>query len=236
MPFRWRQKSIADDDITSSREFDIAYSNYADVINGGMDRDNLPKDCINSGGLSNTARNEFKQFSVGRFKHESNVNAHALFTTILDGNFTGGGGGAQPNPQGNSVYGLHYGDNPLMEGGSWFKVKGTEVQCEEGMLETNWKVNVFIPKYRAYVTRGTSDQCSMKWVEWRIDVDGVEVCRSSAMFQPWHTVMLNANTQIGKGVHTVDVYCLVPGRINDTDNQAIMTFFGGQLACWNRRR
>jgi hypothetical protein len=236
MSFRWRTKNVQDADVTVSKEYDRANTNFCNVINGGIDRDNLVEDSIKADGVTSGGVNHYEQYATGRFSLKDNINAHTLWGTTNDGLFTGGGGGAQPNPAGNAITGLHYNAAPIMEGDSWFYVDGTTIFCEEGMLECNWHANVFIPKYRAHVIRGTANEVAMKWVEWRMDVDGVEVCRTSAIFPTWHTAMLNANVPIGRGNHQVDIYGLVAGRKNDTDTQVIFTMFGGQIALFNRRR
>ena len=235
MSFRWRTKNVQDADITSSKDYDRANTNFCNVVNGGIDRDNIIEDSIKGGGLT-SGGNIYKQYATGRFGLNDNVNAHDLWTGTDDLVYTGGGSGVQPNPAGNTISGLHYAAAPIMEGQSWFIVDGVNMFCEEGMLEVSWHCNVFIPKYRAYSIRGSASVVAMKWVEWRIDVDGVEVCRSSAIFPSWHTAMLNANVPVGRGNHRVDVYGIVAGRKLDTDNQVIFTMFGGQIACFNRRR
>ena len=42
MPYRFSKGDIISGSIVQSRELDNAVGNYADVLNGGMDRDNMP--------------------------------------------------------------------------------------------------------------------------------------------------------------------------------------------------
>ena len=46
MGYRWTKEKIEAGNIVESRQHDQALSNFASVINGGVDRDNLPTDCI----------------------------------------------------------------------------------------------------------------------------------------------------------------------------------------------
>ena len=46
MSYRWRYNNITGSMITSAREYDKNYSQHVSIINGGMDRDNLPVNSI----------------------------------------------------------------------------------------------------------------------------------------------------------------------------------------------
>ena len=48
MPYRFSKADIISGSIVQSRELDNAVGNYADVLNGGMDRDNMPNAGVGS--------------------------------------------------------------------------------------------------------------------------------------------------------------------------------------------
>tara|TARA_R100000655_G_scaffold74863_2_gene113779 strand:+ start:378 stop:1007 length:630 start_codon:yes stop_codon:yes gene_type:complete len=46
MSYRWTEGSVRDANIVDEDEFNREYNNYKGEINGGLDRDNLPVDCV----------------------------------------------------------------------------------------------------------------------------------------------------------------------------------------------
>lgn len=55
MGYRWTKSQIEAKTIVESRQVDMAFSNYTSVVNGGMDRDNLPASSVGAGSVNNEA-------------------------------------------------------------------------------------------------------------------------------------------------------------------------------------
>ena len=46
MAYRWKEKKIIQDTIIDAKKVDQAFNNYTGVINGGIDRENIPINAI----------------------------------------------------------------------------------------------------------------------------------------------------------------------------------------------
>ena len=66
MGYRWTKEKIEAGNIVESRQHDQALSNFASVINGGVDRDNLPTDCI---GTNSVKGSQLGKCEVSAHKH-----------------------------------------------------------------------------------------------------------------------------------------------------------------------
>ena len=53
MGYRWTKTQIEEKTIVESRQVDMAFSNYTSVVNGGMDRDNLPASSVGAASVNN---------------------------------------------------------------------------------------------------------------------------------------------------------------------------------------
>lgn len=61
MPFKWTEGSLRDANIVDEDEFNREYNNYKGVINGGLDRDNLPAASI---GQSHLKAGAFLEYNL----------------------------------------------------------------------------------------------------------------------------------------------------------------------------
>lgn len=211
--------------VVSSREYDKNVNNYVGILNGGMDRDNLPQNTI--------TYDDFEEKSIGRFGLVNNINAQDDYGTVADGAFTGG----TVNPRGNTFNGLTYERNPIYGGGFWFPIGDPlNMDCEEGMAQIRFHINSYVPKYYHYYKRGTTDQVSRKSRQFKIEVDGVEVSRTSEIFPIFYTAQMHTSVPVSKGKHEFQVYCRVPAQKKDSSGNVVLNYWGGQLSVHNRRR
>tara|TARA_R100000697_G_scaffold101344_1_gene113822 strand:+ start:1553 stop:2236 length:684 start_codon:yes stop_codon:yes gene_type:complete len=227
MSYRWRYNSITGSQIINAREYDKNYSQYTSVINGGFDRDNFPVNSITF--------DDFEDKSVGRFLLVNNINAKDDHGIVNDSNFTGG----TVNPRGNTIKGLKYDDDPIQNGGYWFPVGNTgTLDCEEGIAVIRFHINSFCPKYYHHFKRGTSSKVARKSRQWKIEVDGVEVSRTSEIFPIFHCSQMFVQVPISKGNHEFQVFCRVPTQKpgDVSSGQVVLNYWGGQLSVHNRRR
>jgi len=226
MSYRWRQNSITGSMIVNAREYDRNYNNYVSVINGGFDRDNLPQNTI--------TYDDFEEKSVGRYGLVNNINADDDYGVSNDANYTGG----TVNPRGNSIAGLKFEDSPIEGGGFWFPVGDVLVMdCEEGMANIRFHINSYCPKYYHYYTRGTTNRVARRTRQWKIEVDGVEVSRTSEIFPQFYTANMQCQVPVSKGNHEFQAYCKIPSQeVGDSSGAVVLNYWGGQLSVHNRRR
>ena len=226
MPYRWRYNSITGSMIVNAREYDKNYSQYTSVLNGGMDRDNIPVNSIEY--------DDFEDKSLGRFMMVNNINAIDDYGISSDTAFAGG----TVNPRGNQIKGLRFEEEPIEGGGFWFPVGdvGT-LECEEGVANIRFHINSYCPKYYHFYTRGTTTRVARRSRQWKIEVDGVEVSRTSEIFPQFYTTNMHVQVPISKGNHEFQVYCKVPAQQpGDAAGLVVLNYWGGQLSVHNRRR
>ena len=225
MPFRWSKNRIDNNCIVESRQFDQAYANYSSVINGGIDRDNLPENCIDEDNCINQC--------FGKIAIKDNI-ANPNDTTYQDTNY--GTVPADNNPNGNGIGGLTYDREPVNQGDSFFTITSQGITCEEGMLAIQFKVNTYIPQYWTWYKAFTSSKVALKSVRFQILVDDVIVYTSGEAFEGFKTHILNVNVPISKGSRTITVKAAVRGKVNDTSAQVVLQYWGGQLSLHNLYR
>jgi hypothetical protein len=210
--------------IVNSREYDRNYNNFVSIINGGYDRDNITANTI--------THDMFKEKSVGQIGVLSNINAEDDYGTTSDTLYTGG----TVNPRGNQLRGLKYEDDPIKNGGFWFQVGDTlNMPCEEGQAEIHFRINSFMPKYYHYKNTG-NQRVALKWRQFKIEIDGVEVSRTSAIFPIFHTTNMHCTVPVSRGKHEFKVYAKVATQQFDNNGSVILQYFGGQLFVHNRSR
>jgi hypothetical protein len=223
MSYRWTKNEITADSIVQSREFDNALGHFVDVMNGGMDRDNLPEGGITTN--SNTS-SLFSKISIF-----SNINADDS-EILPDQNYVT----PTPNRLGRLMYGFRYGDEPVNAGDGWAEATDQTVNTEEGMLEINWTCAETKMQYWAFYKDHSADRVALKYGQWQIRVDGNIVYTGPAQYEIIGTTVHKVCIPISKGDHQVGVYWRVPPQKDDDDqDQVVFNWWGGQLVCINRK-
>ena len=107
MAYSSKHNSIPVSQVITAREYDKNYSTYTSIINGGLDRDNLPVNSITF--------DDFEDKSVGRWLLVNNINARDDKGCALssESKYTGG----TVNPRGNSINGCKYEESQIEGGG-----------------------------------------------------------------------------------------------------------------------
>ena len=207
MAYRWRYNSITGSQVVNAREYDKNYSQYTSIINGGMDRDNLPVNSITF--------DDFEDRAVGRFLLVDNINLKDDYGTSSDTLFSGG----TVNPRGNTIKGARYEEDPIQGGGFWFPIavsgesyQESSLQCDEGMAVIRFHINSMATKYYHYYTRGTTTEVARRSRQFKIEVDGVEVSRTSEIFPHFHCTTMFCQVPISKGKHEFKVFMRVPAQ------------------------
>jgi hypothetical protein len=226
MGFRWTKSQVEDLTIVESRQVDLNYSNYTSVVNGGMDRDNLPADSIGTNSV------------VGQALGKAEVaeeNFHIPFADCSnDSNY--GQPFSDENTRGNRIRGYVYRRDPIGEGDSFLKIAEHQMDCEEGMLHCQFKLHTYMPMYWSYYKNFTSTKVARKRVQFQILVNGVIVYYTPAICETFHTINVATMIPVSKGSNTVSIRFRVPARENETDDQVILTYWGGQIYLHNYYR
>ncbi len=226
MSYRWNRRSIENKTITNGRELDISINDYIDLMNNGIDRENLPE-----GGVDKDM--VFDQNLCVYYEDKS---------CAIDEGFCGQDlkFATSPNsPRGNDIFGLRYTDSVnLRQGGSWIKAEQVSldaIQVYEGMLTVDWRCKSYIPKYYTFYN-GTSDYVSPKYVQWQIRYNGNVVYESGPMFTQWNNVYCTASFPVATGNGNISIHYKLPELISDSNESVVLYFFGGQLTAMNRRK
>ena len=222
MGYRWNKNTIDDKTIVEAREFDQAHNGFTSLVNGGMDRENLPEECIGQASLMTR--------SFGRADITGNVYT-PYDQTSQDSNY--GAPYSNQNTRGNRIVGMKYGSDPINEGDSFFEVTTMDVPTEEGMLKLTWKCSAYMPMYWAWYKGFTTAKSTRKRYQWRIEVNGITVYDAPAICQPFYTIDIGINVPIGKGTQRVSVSLRYPGRTDDDNNTVLLEYWGGQLTSHN---
>tara|TARA_R110000823_G_scaffold192118_1_gene323806 strand:+ start:11972 stop:12649 length:678 start_codon:yes stop_codon:yes gene_type:complete len=225
MGYRWTKDRIEPQTIVQSRQVDAVYANYASVVNGGMDRENLPSDCIGAASVNGQALGK-----ATLLDDQSNPETY----NIQDSNY--GAPYSNTNTRGNRITGLGYSTEPLLEGGGIFTVAEQTTPCEEGMLHIQWRCNVFMPMYWSYYKNFTSTTVNRRRYQWIMKVNGIIVYESAAICQPFFTTNITTMIPISKGDNLVSIGLRVPSKTNEDNNQVMLNWFGGQLYMHNYYR
>ena len=224
MPYRFSKADIVPGAIVQSRELDNAVGNYVDVMNGGMDRDNLPYGGVGSASSSGGLFQSIKIFD----------NINPTDTDLqTDANYVG----TTPNRLGRLMYGYRYGEEPVNAGDGWAEATSESVDIEEGMLTIDWQCSEAKTQYWSYWRNHTTDVVALKANQWQIRVDGNNVYTSPAQFEIMNTSIHKCTIPISKGSHTISVHWRVPPQRDDTDqNQVVFVWWSGLLTVINKYR
>lgn len=229
MSYTWSAKTLQNSNIVQSREFDVALDNFADTFNGGIDRENLPINFIN---LRDPARaapgNSGKHWIIANCVPDpANLNGDARFAL-----------GAN-NPRGNFIIGFRY-DSDLINGGggiSYWKA-GQITGVEEGMMTLTYTQSSYIPKYWTYFyASGVGpNTVAKKAFKIYIRYNGVVVFEGDYEYHMWMTRTHTATFPVPTGTGLIEVGVEVLPQKQDADDQVILSFVGGQIHAFNRRR
>jgi len=223
MPYRWNKNTIDQKDIVNSREFDLAHSHFTSLVNGGMDRENLPEECIGHGQMKD---NCFGKMEITPELYSDYVynEYDSNYGTVISDN----------NPRGNKIAGMRYGSEPINEGGAFFEVATQNINTEEGMLEISWKCNAYMPMYWAqFIASITSTISSRKRYQWQIEINGIVVYKSPAICQPFFTTNISINIPVGKGNQDISIGLRYPEKKDNDNSEVLLQWWGAQLITHN---
>mgnify|MGYP003150442944 FL=1 len=229
MAYRWTKKSLENDVIIDGRENDIAINDYIDVFNNSVDRENLP--------VNGVAETMIGTGQLTRVFIKNNVNIdEGKCGQDLEFNSV-----AANHPKGNQIFGLRYKNSVnLRTGGMWIKAaNGTldSMAVSEGMMTVEWKCNTYIPKYRTfYMKVGASSIVAPKYVQWQVRYNGSVMYESGPQFTSWNSVNCVCAFPVAQGNGEITIHYRLAPLINDSSNQVVFYFFGGQITCVNRSR
>tara|TARA_R100001244_G_scaffold14830_1_gene16428 strand:+ start:899 stop:1588 length:690 start_codon:yes stop_codon:yes gene_type:complete len=229
MGYRWTKKSIENNTIIDGRENDIAINDYIDVFNNSVDRENLPELVINDPMIGTGQLTRI--FVKNAINIDEGVCGQDLEFNSVPAN----------HPAGNQIFGLRYKNSVnLRTGGMWIKAPNatfTGLDISEGMLSIEWNCNSYIPKYRTfYMKTGAANIVTPKYVQWQVRYNGSAVYESGPQFTSWNSVNIACAFPVAQGTGEITIHYKLPPLINDSDNQVVFYWFGGQITAINRSR
>ena len=234
MGYKYNVKDITANSIVEGREFDLAYGNYVQTINGDFDRENIRTDAVSANVCADNCFGEIFTLS----------DQNASETDIgFDGSVVGAGavpsGLGANNPRGNGIPGYRWTD--INNGGQWIEAASDTETFQNGMLSITWRCNIFQTKWQAInkFSLNSVSRVERRWHKWQIRIDGVPVAETSWITPQFWTTQLNAALPITQGSHTVSVHWWVPnGQNRDVTGTTttMLMWWGGQLTTHNRTR
>lgn len=236
MSFKWTTSDVANGDIVISREQDNTLNDLVGTINGGLDRENLPANCVAPGqivpksvAICNVARRLYEENTITAVPGVGRSYWWASATGF--------------NERDNDLGGITLG---AMQGGQTAVVAHVQnIDCEEGMLQILWKNMQWINSHLTQFAPGgtATHNGSLKSVFWLIKVDGNNVCQSRSYYMNWSNVKLECAIPISKGNHEVRIeYNFVNSNANDFtlsglyNDTPIFHWWGGTMFTTNRIR
>ena len=228
MPYTFSSKTIEDDNIVQSREFDVALDAYVDTLNGGIDRENLP--------VSSVQLNDRAQAAV------YNSGRHWIFSNnVPDKAFLDGDdifAAVANNPRNNFIIGFRYDSDKVNGGGGvsyWKSMQLADV--EEGMMTITYTQSSFVPKYWTFfAASGAAQTVARKNFRTYIRYNGVVVYVSDYEYQMWMTRTHTVTFPVPAGDGLIELGVELRPQKDDADTQVILSFVGGQVHAFNRRR
>ena len=224
MSHKWGSGYAEDGAIVISRVVDNAMNPMAQTINGGLDRENLPDDCIDAGRIS-----------------PQQVMKVSIFSDLANTDVT-----EWPSPnewtnndfRGTNLAGLNY--TALSGGGSSYSATTADVACEEGMLSVRWTCKCWVNTYDlVYDTTGTAQDFGQKAVYWIMKVDGTVVAQTRSYYMTFNNIKLETAIPVMKGTRQIEiVFVFADSQEGDYIYEAApMThWWGGNLTAMNRIR
>tara|TARA_R110001606_G_scaffold397216_3_gene573018 strand:- start:4047 stop:4682 length:636 start_codon:yes stop_codon:yes gene_type:complete len=211
MPFKWTDAQTRQANIVDAETFDKAYNPVKGLINGGLDRENLPNASVADVHLSSRA-----------------FLKHAIRTDIYlqDGTTrTNRWGGAGPlwlyNAIGYDVYSSGWKINSAQPITSLFK---------EGMIHLEFNCWAWLNEQELGVSTEQS------WLQFAILMDGNPVIVSGRYRKNMNQVHLVGDIPIPTGSHQFNIAWRMTPRHNRDEADGMMYYGGGSLLALNRYR
>jgi len=224
MPFKPKHFKPIQGDIAEPKDFDKTYDGYKELVNGGLDRENLPEEGFD--------KEQFNNYSFGRY-YQTYVKLEEQYVE------TSMPSGYSPGDTILTTPGTKYGSYA----GGWIETTDSSMKLEfdakEGMCLLEFNCWAFISKLNAggYYNSGTPDDYG--WYQFQLVFNGSVVAETDRIFQNYQTIHLNAAVPCSAGPAEVKVRWRHNGRPNSQffELQAPLLYWsGGNLFAFNRYR
>jgi len=224
MPFKPKESKHTMGDILEPKDFDKTYDKQKELMNGGLDRENLPEEAFDKNAFKN---NSFMVFHQTYFKMEEQY----VETTMPSG--------FAPNDNGLVTAGTTY----ATYAGGWIETTEDDYKIQEelkeGMCQIEMNCYAFMNKLNAggFYNSGTPDDIS--WFQFQLVFNGSVVAETDRIHRQACTVHLMANIPCSAGPCEVKVRWRHNGRPNGPYYELKAPLFyysGGNLLLINRYR
>jgi len=214
MPFKWTESQTRQANIVDAEAFDKAYNPIKGVINGGLDRENLPNGSVRDVHLSPKA---FVKYALRQDIHLQGATAKTIPM----------GGGAVPQQNfvaiGYDTYAGGWKTNSAQSITSLFR---------EGMLHVEFNCWYWLSNVGAEVA---NDRFEIN-VEFQILLDGNPIISSGKFWKNIGQVHLVGDFPVSTGSHVIEVGWRMTSRNGRPLADAQFYYDGGALLTINRYR
>lgn len=224
MPFKPRESKHIMGDILEPKDFDKSYDKQKELVNGGLDRENLPEQAFDKDAFKQYS---FQQFFQTYFKMEEQY----VQTTMPTG--------LSPDDNACNTVGSYYGTYA----GGWidttndrYKIKQ---ELKEGMCQIEMNCWAFLNKASAGGRYNSGTVSDISWYQFQLVFNGSVVAETDRIFRQACTVHLMANVPCSAGPCEVKIRWRHSGRPNGPYYELgapLFYFSGGNLLLINRYR
>jgi len=224
MPFKPKHFKPIQGDIAEPKDFDKTYDGYKELVNGGLDRENLPEEAFD--------KSQFNNYSFGRYYQTyCKLEEPYIITTMVSG--------LAPSDDFLKTPGTYYGNYA----GGWIENGNDKMQlnfeAKEGMVLLEFNCWAYMGKLNGggYYQSGPGDDYA--WYQFQLVYNGTVVAETDRLFQNYNTIHLNAAVPTSAGPSEVKVRWRHNGRPNSEFfelSAPLLYWSGGNLFAFNRYR
>ena len=210
MPFKWTEAQTRQANIVDAGAFDKAYNPIKGVINGGLDRENLPDGSVGDSHLSPKA---FIKYASRQDIHLQGASLRSL-----------------PNSAGvvaNRDY-VAIGFDTYTGGWVTNSAQGLTSLFQEGMLHVEFNSWYWLSNHP--ISNGANR------VRFRVLLDGNPIMETGMLFQNVGQIHLVGDFPIPTGSHTLEISWEIVGDRRRPQTDAVFYYDGGSLLALNRYR
>jgi hypothetical protein len=214
MPFKWTDAQTRQANIVDTETFDKAYNSVKGVINGGLDRENLPNASVADVHLSPKA---FLKYALKQ-------NIRLQSATALSIPVSGGAVSSQNY--------IAIGYNAYAGGWKTNTAQGLTSLFKEGMLHVEFNCWYWLSNLGVLATLLRREAT----VEFQVLLDGSPIMTSGTFWKNVGQVHLVGDFPVSTGSHTLEVAWRMTSRNGRPNTDAMFYYDGGAMLAINRIR
>lgn len=211
MPFKWTEAQTRQSNIVDTETFDKAYNSVKGVINGGLDRENLPNASVGDTHLSVKA---FLKYAIRTDIYLQNGTARVNTDTT----------------SGHTWNYLATGYDVYSSGWTVNSAQPLVTSLKEGMLHIEFNCWAWLNEQEI------DDTSYQNWLQFAVIMDGNPVIVSGRYRQNVNQVHLVGDIPVPTGSHELQIAWRLQSRNGRRLTDGMMYYGGGSLLALNRYR